>query len=64
MKKGDEVTKRVTKEIRISPIKQRCRDGVTKLFTKTLFIYLFSLPLETFRKMLRHRHFVTYGRES
>ena len=61
MKKGDEVTKRVTKEIRFSPIEHRESDEVTKLFDKTLlYIFIFS-PLETFRKRLRHRHFVTQG---
>jgi len=61
MKKGDEVTKRVTKEIRFSPIKHRESDEVTKVFDKTLlYIFIFS-PLETFRKTLRHRHFVTQG---
>ena len=61
MRKSDEVTKRVTKEIRFSPIKQRVRDEVTKVFDKTLFYIFISSPLETFRKTLRHRHFVTQG---
>ena len=64
MRKSDEVTKRVTKEIRFSPIKQRVRDEVTKVFDKTLFYIFISSPLETFRKTLRHRHFVTFRRES
>ena len=63
MRKSDEVTKRVTKEIRFSPIKQRVRDEVTKVFDKTLLYIFISSPLETFRKTLRHRHFVTFRRE-
>ena len=61
MMKSDEVTKRVTKEISTWSSKQRCRDEVTKVFDKTLLYIFISFPLETFRKTLRHRHFVTQG---
>ena len=64
MKKGDEVTKRVTKENPFSTSRYMVSDGVTKVFKKLLFYIYFFLCLGTFQKTLRHRHFVTFRRNT